>query len=222
MTLPTPAGCDPQRRKQISVGPFKHVAAFILAGGASARLGRDKALVEFDGVPLIVRAARLLDSLTGVSTVIGPPVRFAGLRLRVVPDDEPGLGPLGGIATALRVSKEPWNLVIGCDLPYLTPDWLAYLIGRASGSRVDVLWPQSERGPEPLCAMYHSRCEGAVATALARGVRKVTDGFAGLQIEMITCSEWKAFDPEGLLFKNMNLPEDYEEAQSRLRREGTS
>lgn len=199
---------------------LRDVAGFILAGGESTRLGQDKALMEVGGEPLVIRAARLLDRVIGAPIVIAPPGRFAGIDLRVMPDDERGLGPLGGIATALRVTDAAWNLVIGCDLPHLTPDWLEYLVRRASNSPADVLWPQNERGPEPLCAMYHKRCERTVTAALSRGVRKVTDGFAGLRIETISRPEWKPFDPEGLLFKNMNSPEDYAEAERKLGREG--
>jgi molybdopterin-guanine dinucleotide biosynthesis protein A len=74
----------------------------------------------------------------------------------------------------------------------------------------------NERGAEPLCAMYHKRGESAIRAALDRGVRKVTDGLTDVRIKFIEPREWKGFDSEGLLFKNMNSPADYEEAKSRL------
>jgi molybdopterin-guanine dinucleotide biosynthesis protein A len=194
----------------------QQVAGFILAGGESSRMGREKALLELDGVPIVVRTARLLESIAGPPTVIGPPERLAGLGLRVVVDDWPGLGPLGGIATALRHADKPWSIILGCDLPYLSGEWLAFLIGRALLSPADALLPQNDGGPEPLCAMYHKRCEASVASALAGGVRKVTDGLAGLAVAFIPAPEWKAFDSEGRLFKNMNTPSDYEEARARF------
>lgn len=196
---------------------FEQVAGFVLAGGESARMGRDKALIELEGVPLILRVAGLLEPLTGRPTVIGQPERFDGLDLQVIGDDQPGLGPLGAISTALRHTKRPWSLILGCDLPFLTGPWLEYLIERALPSSTAVVMPRSEGGLEPLCAMYHQRCEQAISAALARGVRKVTDGLADLRMEIIAPAEWKPFDSEGLLFKNMNSPADYEEARSRLR-----
>ncbi len=189
----------------------------MLAGGESARMGRDKALIELEGVPLILRVAGLLEPLTGRSIVIGQPERFDGLDLQVIGDDQPGLGPLGAISTALRNTRRPWNLILGCDLPFLTGPWLEHLIARAVHSSNAVVMPRSEGGLEPLCAMYHQRCEQAISAALARGVRKVTDGLADLRMEIIAPAEWKPFDSEGLLFKNMNSPADYEEARSRLR-----
>jgi len=198
------------------VTKFQNVNAFILAGGCSSRMGSDKALLELAGQPLLLRAACLFEPLVVSVTVIGDPVRYASLGLVVVPDDVFALGPLGGIATALRITSAEWNLIVGCDLPYLTTKWLEFLISRALSSRADALLPDSERGPEPLCAMYHARCAPLVNSAIARGVRKVTDGLAGCVVEKIPPAEWKAFDSGGCLFKNMNSPADYAEARARL------
>jgi molybdopterin-guanine dinucleotide biosynthesis protein A len=200
----------------LTAAKFQNVSAFILAGGSSSRMGSDKALLELNGELLILRAARLLDPLVACVTVIGDPARYAALGLAVVPDDVPGLGALGGIATALRISRLPWNLVVACDLPYLTAAWLEFLISRALASRADALLPAGERGPEPLCAVYHARCAPVISAALERGVRKVTDGLAGLVIETLPQQEWNAFDSDGCLFKNMNSPADFAEARARL------
>ena len=106
--------------------------------------------------------------------------------------------------------------MIACDLPYLTKSWLEFLVGRALDSDADAMLPMNERGAEPLCAMYNKRCEPVIRVALNRGTRKVTDGLAGLRIGTIEPAERKDFDSEGLLFKNMNSPADYEEAKARL------
>jgi molybdenum cofactor guanylyltransferase len=192
------------------------IAAFILAGGESSRMGSNKALLELGGAPLIVRVARLVESAGIRPTVVGSPETYGGLRLRAIRDDWPGAGPLGGIATALRVSESRWNLVVACDLPYLTTPWLEHLIHRAERSDRDVVLPLSDAGAEPLCAMYNKTAESAIWLALDRGVRKVTDGLAGLHVEHIEPREWKAFDSEGSLFKNMNSASDYEEAKARI------
>ena len=80
----------------------------------------------------------------------------------------------------------------------------------------DAVLPMSELGAEPLCAMYRKRAEGAIRAALERGTRKVTDGLAEVRIEFIEPGEWKGFDSDGLLFKNMNSPADYEEAKAKF------
>ena len=198
------------------------VAGFMLAGGESSRMGVDKGLLEIAGEPMIARAARLVELVTGgPAVVVGTPERYRELGLRAIADDWPGCGPLGGIATALRASEADWNLIVACDLPYLTREWLEYLLQRARDSEAEAvvpmnLVPASKRGAEPLCAMYHTGGEPAMRRALERGVRKVTDGLAELRVEVIEPAEWKGFDSDGLLFKNVNTPADYEEAKAKF------
>jgi molybdopterin-guanine dinucleotide biosynthesis protein A len=198
------------------------VAGFILAGGESSRMGVDKGLLEIAGLPMIVRAARLVESAVGApAVVVGTPEKYRELGLRAIADGWPGCGPLGGIATALRASDAEWNLIVACDLPYLTREWLEHLLQRARDSAEEAvvplnLAPANKRRAEPLCAMYHKGSEPAIRRALERGVRKVTDGLAELRVEMIEPAKWKGFDSDGLLFKNVNTPADYEEAKAKL------
>lgn len=182
-------------------------------------MGRAKGLLEFGGEPLVVHAARLLEFVSErriMPIIIGLPDVYANLGIQAVPDDGENLGPLGGISTALRVATCEWNLVVGCDLPFLTREWLEFLIARAIGSSADVVMPLNERGFEPLCAMYRKSARRTVAEALECGVRKITDGLAALTLASIAPAEWKAFDPCGRLFKNVNTPEDYDEARENL------
>jgi len=193
-----------------------------MAGGESSRMGVDKGLLEIAGVPMIVRAARLVESVVGApAVVVGTPEKYRALGLRAIADDGPRCGPLGGIATALRASDAEWNLIVACDLPYLTRKWLEYLLQRARDSDAEAvvplnLAPANKRGAEPLCAVYHKGAEQAMRRALERGVRKVTDGLAELRVEVIEPAAWKGFDFDGLLFKNVNTPADYEEAKRKF------
>lgn len=196
---------------------FENVAGFILAGGASSRMGRDKALLKIGGVPLALRIARLLEPLVSSVVLVAPADRYGELRLPLVPDDYLGAGPLGGIATALRVSTCEWNLVVSCDLPFLTQAWLEFLISTALADAAEALVPVSAHGrAEPLCAMYHRRCLPAIAVELGMGIRKVTTGLAALAVRTLPYERWKEFDSAGRLFKNMNTPEDYAAARVAL------
>lgn len=182
-------------------------------------MGRAKGLLAFGGEPLVVHVARLLEFVSEpriTPIIIGPPEVYAHLGIRVVPDDGENLGPLGGISTALRIATREWNLIVGCDLPFLTREWLEFLIAQVVSSSADVVMPLNERGSEPLCAMYRKSARHAIAEALERGVRKITDGLATLSLASIAPAEWKAFDPCGRLFKNVNTPEDYDEARESL------
>jgi len=196
----------------------EQTAGFILAGGASSRMGRDKALLEIGGVPLVVRTARLIEPLVASVTVVAPPGRYETLGLRLLADDFPAAGPLGGVLTALRASAAEWNFVVACDLPYLRAEFIEWLLTRATASPKDAHVPESARGLEPLCSVYHARCRPILAAKFAQGVRKLVDALAGLNIEPVPESEWRQWDPEGLLLQNMNTPEDYEGPRRRLER----
>jgi molybdopterin-guanine dinucleotide biosynthesis protein A len=163
----------------------RQVAGFVLVGGASSRMGRDKGLLELEGEALVVRAAKVVASATAApATIIGGEA-YNSFGLRVVADDLPGAGPLGGIATILRASAAPWNLIVACDLPYLTREWLAFLVMRALASKADAVLPMNERGAEPLCAMYNKSGEKAIRGAFDSGTRKVTDGLSTIRVEYI-------------------------------------
>ena len=177
-------------------------------------MGRAKGLLTFAGKPLIVHVARLVESVAEPPIIIGPASAYGGMGFRVIGDDRRNLGPLEGICTALRVTTRGWNLIVGCDLPFLTREWLEFLIERAMGSPADVVIPLNERGYEPLCAMYRKRAHGVIEAALGRGVRKITDGLSELTLAVIEPSEWKTFDPRGRLFKNVNTPADYEQVRA--------
>ncbi len=193
------------------------IEGFILAGGSSSRMGRDKALLKIGGVTLLERTERLVKSATGSdAVVVGGPQSVRELRVAWVADDFPKEGPLGAIVTALRVAHAPWSLVVACDLPYLTKNWLEFLVARAAASKSDAVIAESSVGLQPLCAAYHKNAESKLRAALANGTRKVMDGLKHLHIETIEPAEWKRFDSDGLLFKNMNTPGDYEEARRRL------
>jgi len=200
------------------------VAAFILAGGLNSRMGREKGLLELGGEPLVVRTARLLAPLVTEVTVIGPPECYGALGLCVIADENLGRRegtvavrtPLIGIATALNATKMPWNLILACDLPYLTAAWVDWLLVRAAGSSAQVVMPRTSRGLEPLAAVYRKECAAPIVSALERGVRKVTDAMADFHLEYPVESEWKEFDPEGRVLRNMNAPSDYDEARKWL------
>jgi len=205
----------------MAVKRYRQVAGFILAGGASSRMGRDKGLLDFGGVPLILHTVRLLEPLVAEVIIVGSPSRYAKLGLRAIEDDarpqcggdRPRRGPLAGIATALAATRSRWNLIIACDLPYLTAEWLDWLLSRALRSRGEAVIPRTERGIEPLAAVYRHECGATVAAALARGVRKVSDAIKALRVDLVYPREWRSIDSSGMILRNMNAPGDYEEAR---------
>lgn len=200
----------------VAMPSFPQTEAFILVGGKSSRMGRDKALLELAGAPLLTRTAELVGLLVNRVTLVGDPQLYGGFGFNTLSDRWPGAGPLGAIATALVAAREPWCLVLACDLPYLTSAWLAWQLGHANKSSADILIPETAHGLEPLCAVYRSSCAPVLAAALDRGIRKVTCAFVELTVERIQENKWREFSPEGTLFRNMNNWEDYLEVQKQF------
>lgn len=177
-------------------------AGFILVGGGSTRMGTDKALLPYDGGTLAGHVASVVGEAVGPPQLVGPPDRYGHLGFPVIPDAVAGLGPLGGILTALRASSADWNLVVACDMPALRPDFLRSLADAAEEAGGDCLIPVSPSGPEPLCAVYHRRCLPSIELAAREGRRKITDALAGLRIVHWPVSEagW---------FENVNTPQQW-------------
>jgi molybdenum cofactor guanylyltransferase len=198
----------------------KQVLGYVLAGGGSTRFGRDKALAELDGKPMVSRMRELLAKVTGGANVVAAPRKYSSLDVSTLTDRWPGEGPLGGIITALMATAESggaeWNLIVGCDMPFLTREWLRYLVERALASPAEVVVPRSATGPEPLCACWRSSGTETLQRAFDSGIRKVTEAMKQLQMEVIDESDWKRFDSAGRLFWNMNTVADYNEAKKLL------
>src|SRR5262245_27297040 len=133
----------------------------------------------------------------------------------VVQDRWPGEGALGGILTALHNAYErdrAWSVIVSCDMPFLTREWLSYMVNRAFSRDVDVLFPHSSSGDEPLCGCWRTAALPQLQEAFDDGVRKVTDGAKRLRVEVLDETHWKRFDTAGRLFWNMNTQQDYGEA----------
>ncbi len=174
----------------------------VLAGGASRRMGRPKALLHVDGVAMVRRVAdALLDGgCSTVTAVGGDPERLAALGLATVPDDHPGEGPLGGIITALRRAPGARSvLVAACDLPWLTPEAVAAV--RAAAPRDAVAVASSPRR-EPLLARWPVAALAELEAAFAAGERAVHAVLAGLSTPLVLVPVPAA------AVRNVNRPED--------------
>lgn len=192
-------------------------AGYVLAGGASSRFGSDKAKAELGGKPMLARMRELLASVSGNVYIVAARAP-AGGDAGTIADRWPGEGPLGGIITALLATAaatpvSEWNLIVGCDMPFLTVSWLRYLVERAETSSADVIAPRSANGLEPLCAIWRTESVVKAQTTFDSGVRKITEAMKRLPMEVVDEPEWKRFDTAGHLFWNMNTPADYDEAK---------
>jgi molybdopterin-guanine dinucleotide biosynthesis protein A len=194
-------------------------AAAILAGGRATRLhGTDKAGLVVGGRTILERQLEALAGLVDDVCLIGGPAS-AGDRpgLPRIPDLAAAHGPLGGIQAALHRSGDAaCTLIVACDLPFLSRPFLAHLIARALvADAADVVVPNTGDRLHPLCATYNRRVRETVDRRVASGALAVQALFDELRVEVIEPEVVATFDPEGVMFWNVNTPDEYERACAR-------
>lgn len=178
----------------------------VLAGGKSTRLGRDKAFVSWRGDDLLGQAVRRLRAFLPEVWVVGRDPAVHGLDAPWLLDDVPGLGPAGGVLSALRTIGRPC-LVTSCDLPLLTGDLLSALFAawkEKPEDRLMTTFLQLETGfIESLVAVYEPAAADVIEAALARGVRKLSAIFTPQLRHHIPYSK-----DDAMPFFNVNFPAD--------------
>jgi len=189
------------------------VAAFILAGGKSTRMGADKAFVVLDGRTLLARALEVARSVTADVSILGDAAKFAAFA-PVVQDVFRGCGPLGGIHAALRASHAELNLMLAVDVPFVTPELLEYLINRARGAASSVTVPRIGGGWQPLCAVYRREFADCAEKSLRAGRNKIDALFEDLPAQTISEEELEAAGFSFKMFRNLNTPEELAEAEA--------
>lgn len=178
----------------------------VLAGGMSSRMGRDKALIEVDGLTLLEHAVQRLRPHAREVLVIGDPAIYGHLHSSVVPDDMPGQGPLGGIVTALRKARYVRVLVTACDMPAIS-DRLLIKLKRSLADGMDAAVPVHGDAWEPLCAAYHRHALEPFERCMQQGVLKMRSALATVRVEQVHVTPGSDGWPEDL-FHNMNTPAD--------------
>jgi molybdenum cofactor guanylyltransferase len=186
------------------------VAAFVLAGGKSSRMGTDKAFLEYEGRTLLERAITLSKSVSDDVKIVGSLEKF-GPYGPVVEDIFSERGPLSGIHAALTNSVADLNLILAVDMPFVHTRFLKYLIRQASGVNYTVVIPRSERRLQPLSALYRRRFAAAAQEALLAGRNKIDPLFASGNVKVIEENELKRAGFSRDLFRNLNTPQELEE-----------
>jgi len=154
------------------------VVGAVLAGGQSRRMGRDKAMLDWDGRSLLMRAVKVLESVFDEVLVVAPRDRgYEDLGVQVVPDIRPGLGPLGGLHTALVHGRGKPLFILACDMPHVTDDLVRWIVGppiqepmrRLAGERTKTVQARVVHDgyqKQPLCGLYSQFCLGEIEKAL--------------------------------------------------------
>jgi len=187
----------------------------VQAGGASSRMGEDKALKPFLGHPLIQRVVdRLRPIADELIVTTNHPTEYDFLNLRLIPDLKPGRGALGGLYTAIASATHPIIAVVACDMPFASAKLIEAMSNILVEKEADVVIIKSEHGYEPLHAVYRREtCLPAIASAIDADLWKVVAWFPQVKVHVLTLEEVKSYDPQMLAFWNVNTPEEFAEAE---------
>jgi molybdenum cofactor guanylyltransferase len=176
-------------------------AGFVLAGGQSSRMGRDKARLVWNSHFLIEDVAAKVSNVAGNVALVGQPERYSDLKLECLPDLHPGLGPLAGIEAALASGRGEFNLILACDMPEVEPAWLENLLNTAERTEALCVVTSENTGTvHPLCAVYRTPCLGTVRAAIESRRLKLTEFVRDLNPHFLEIEE---------PICNVNTPDDW-------------
>jgi molybdopterin-guanine dinucleotide biosynthesis protein A len=190
---------------------------FLLAGGKSSRMGTDKAFLQFRGKPLLENTLAVMRRACSSVTIVGDPAEF-GAYGGVVADVFAGCGPLAGIHAGLKSSSSELNFFLAVDMPYVSAELIALLLGVAAQSDAVVVVPRTTRGLQPLCAVYRRSFAAVAEGALRARKYKVDAAFAGLPIRVVDEAELVRHGFSEHDFFNVNTPEDLRLAEDSTKR----
>lgn len=185
------------------------VTGVILAGGASSRMGSNKALLPRQGLRFIEWIYQTLAGLfEEVLVVTNSPEQYPFLPCRKVPDLYPGKGVLAGIHSGLAHSTRGAIFTVACDMPHLNECLIRHLCSLSTG--VDLVIPSTGKGFEPLHALYAKSCLPALEELLRdESQRRVTALLSQVRLRKLLPEEIAVFDPQFRSFTNINTPEEY-------------
>ncbi|GFP18896.1 molybdenum cofactor guanylyltransferase [Candidatus Hakubella thermalkaliphila] len=199
----------------------KHqVTGIILAGGSSTRIGKNKAFLQL-GSRLVIEhtISRVVEVVDDLLLVANNVEEYRDLRvepMKLVQDVIPYRGPLGGILSGLEISTTPINLIVACDMPFLNPLLLNFLLRQIHG--YDAVIPMTEAGPEPLHAVYTKSCLPAIRESMSQDETRIISFFNQVKIRYVGQENLQIYDPENFSLFNINTLEDLERAREILGR----
>lgn len=189
------------------------IEGFILAGGASSRMGEDKSLLRLDGQTFVESAARALLAVTTRVSVVSSRAGAESHGLPVVEDLRAGLGALGGLHAALAACRAEWAALVACDLPFVTGVLLARLLSECTGETDAVVPAQEDGRVQPLCALYRAGvCLEQVEALIGAGELRPRALLTRVRSRLVAFEELRDLEGSARFFLNVNTPEDYARA----------
>ncbi|HVF45816.1 MAG TPA: molybdenum cofactor guanylyltransferase [Pyrinomonadaceae bacterium] len=186
---------------------------FILAGGASSRMGEDKSRLELGGRTFVEAAAVALRAVATRVSVVSSRAGAGSHGLPVVEDLRVGVGALGGLHAALASCRAEWAAVVACDLPFVTGELVARLASMLSDETDAVVPLQDDGRVQPLCALYRARvCLGQVEEMIRAGELRPRVLLSRVRARLVAFGELRDLKGSARFFVNVNTPEDYARA----------
>ena len=179
---------------------MNNITGIILSGGKSSRMGSNKAFIPYQGELLIHRAVKILKPLCSELLISSNQYDERFGHLKMIPDEIKEIGPIGGLFSCLKASRNKINLVIPCDAPNVTSDFYRQLLKQCGG--VDAVIPRLPDGKlEPLIACYHSSVIPVMETQIVKKEYKLVSMLNVLKVHYLEVQD-------SAIFKNLNTPSD--------------
>ncbi len=186
--------------------PITQVEAFILAGGASSRMGTDKSQLLLEDQTFVECIAATLLTVTDSIRLVGG---RENSKLSTVADVYPQWGALGGLHAALSACRRNWAIVVACDLPFVTSELLSSLASKR-GDYDAVVPIQPDGRPQPLAALYRAEpCTRWATELIQAGRRRPLDLLQNVNTRWVDFAEIANLDHAERFFVNINTPDDY-------------
>lgn len=188
------------------------MVAAVLAGGENRRLPFKKGFLELGGKTIIESTLQCLDGLFDqVFISTNEPEHYFRFGVPMVGDVIDERGPMTGIYSAITAARGHCVFVVACDMPFIKPEIVEYLISR-KGSGEGATVPVVGGRPEPLCAVYSRALAPEMYRCIREGRKGLTDFLKKIDVLYVGEDELKALDPDGRSFMNINTLNDLEDA----------
>jgi len=170
-------------------------------------MGKNKAFIQIDGIPIIRRIYTLFRTLFSEIVIVTNEIDpFQNFEAKICSDLIPGQGVLGGLYTGIYYATFEHTFCVACDMPFLKASLIRFLMERIES--YDVVIPRTEDGLQPLHAFYSRNCLDPIRNILERRQFKITDFFPMVKLRIVDEKEFFSLDPLRESFLNVNTPEE--------------
>ncbi len=185
----------------------ENIKCCIIAGGKSGRFGSDKSLHLLEGKPMIAHTYDAVKPVfSEIYIIASNGEKFSFLDAKIIPDIIPGLGPIGGIYTAVEFMDIERVFVFPCDMPFLNTEFIKYMI-EIPGC-YDIVVPEVNGRYQPLHAIYSKKCAEGIKKNIGLKDYRISGFYDGYNIRAVKEDEIGFYDDPLRMFRNINFRGD--------------